>query len=153
MFREIIVNLSQGNQWVNIQQPCSESTIQAAENIVGHTFPKELKELLREMNGDKWCILSAEEIMENVERNREIYLPLFEMDLSREEYEEKIDRFVFFGTNGCGDYYCYRVRPDGTTDESAIYIWEHEELAEPCCWKVVASSMAEFLTRYYKDEI
>ncbi len=153
MYKELIQKLSQGNEWVKIQPPCPENEIKYAEMAVGHPFPKELKELLRETNGDKWCILSAKEIIENVERNRKCYFPLFQEDYSKEEYSEKIDRFIFFATNGCGDYYCYRVQPNETVDETTIYIWEHEELNKKCCWKPVASTMEEFIVKYYKDEI
>ncbi len=153
MYRELIFELSQGNEWVKIQPPCLESEIEHAENVVGYPFPKELRELLQETNGDRWCLLSAKEIIENVERNREFFLPLFAEDYSKKEYNERVDRFIFFATNGCGDYYCYRVRPDGSTDETTIYIWEHEELGEKCCWRAVAFSMTEFLTRYYNSEI
>lgn len=153
MYRELIAELSQGNNWVEIQSPCPASEIRQAQKVVGYPFPKELTALLRELNGDKWCILSAEEIIENVERNRNIFLPLFEASFSKEEYTDRVDRFIFFATNGCGDYYCYRVQPDGISDESTIYIWEHEDLGEPCCWKPVASNMTEFITRYYQSEI
>lgn len=55
---------------------------------------------------------------------------------------------IFVG-NGCGDYYCYHADSDGAIDETAIYIWEHEESS----WKPVASGIAELITRYYHDEI
>lgn len=126
MYRELVLELTKGNEWVKVQPPCSETVISEAEKVVGYSFPEELKNLLREMNGDKWLFLSAEEIIENVKLNREIFLPLFEEDYSKEEYQERVDRFIFFATNGCGDYYCYRVCPNGTADKSVIYIWEHE---------------------------
>lgn len=153
MYRELLTSITQGNQWVNIQQPCSESEIEHAEAVVGHPFPVELKTLLRELNGDECLLLSAERIIQNVKLNRECWLPFFESDFSKEAYIDRVDRFIFFATNGCGDYYCYRVGPDGIPDESNIYIWEHEEIGEECCWKKVASNMAELITRYYNDEI
>lgn len=153
MYRELIIDLTKENEWVDIQPPCPDSEIAKAQEVVGFPFPSELTALLQELNGDKWCILSAEEIIENVERNRNIFLPLFEDSFSKEEYTDRVDRFIFFATNGCGDYYCYRVQPDGISDESTIYIWEHEDLGEPCCWKPVASNMTEFITRYYQSEI
>ena len=153
MYRELISELSQGHKYVRIQPPCPESEIDYAEKIVGYPFPKELRDLLRELDGDKWLLLSAKEIIEQVERNREYLLPFFEEDLSKEKYIETVDKFIFFATNGCGDYYCYRVDSDGIPDETTIYIWEHEEIGEDCCWKPVAASMAEFITRYYNSEI
>lgn len=152
MYRELIVELSKENRWARLQPPCPEGEIDRAERAVGYPFPRELRQLLRETNGDQWCLLSAEEIIERVRLNREIWLPFFEEDYSREEYLDKVDRFIFFATNGCGDHYCYRVRPDGTPDETAIYLWEHEGLGEKC-WKKVAANMTEFITRYYKGEI
>lgn len=153
MYRELISELSEWNEYVKIQPPCPENEIDYAEQVVGYTFPKELKDLLRELNGDKWLFLSAKEIAENVERNREFFLPFFEKNFSYEEYIERVDRFIFFATNGCGDYYCYSVSENGIPNENSIYIWEHEEIGEKCCWRLVATNMVEFITRYYKDEI
>lgn len=152
MYRELITELTKDNEFVKLQPPCPDGVIAEAEKAVGYPFPKELRALLHEINGDKWCLLSAEAMIENVQTNREIWLPLFEEDYSKEEYIDKVDRFIFFATNGCGDYYCYRVEADGVPDEDSIYIWEHEYLGEKC-WKRVAGSMSEFITRYYNDEI
>lgn len=145
MYRELIKKLTASNQWANVQEPCPEEEIQRAEKYVGFSFPEELKALLRETNGDHWFLLSAERIISHVKENREIF-PEY---LAPDEFEEKVNRFVFFATNGCGDYYCYRVLKNGETDASAIYIWEHElfEIRE------VAKSLAELITKYYNDEV
>lgn len=153
MYRELVSALTSEIEWVKIQPPCPEEELQQAEQAVGYAFPAELRAMLREMNGDRWCLLSAREIIENVERNRKYYRPLFETDFTPEDYTERVDRFIFFATNGCGDYYGYRVRPDGAADGTEIDIWEHEELGEPCCWHRVAGNLAEFITRYYHSEI
>lgn len=153
MYKELIQELSRETADVKFQPPCSETELEFAERVVGYPFPEELKALLRETNGDGWCILSTRRIVENVAGNRAIFLPDFEADGRRELYFETVDRFLFFATNGCGDYYCYRARPDGTVDDTVIYLWEHEDLGEDCCWRPVASSLTEFLTRYYTDEI
>ena len=153
MYKELIGKLSSGNKWVKIQPPCPKSEIAYAEKVVGHPFPKALVDLLLEMNGDRWCLLSSQEIVENVNRNKETWLPLFEEDYSKEEYLDRVDRFIFFATNGCGAYYCYRVQPDGIVGETTIYVWWHEEIGEGCCWRAVASGMTEFITRYYQGEI
>lgn len=46
-------------------------------------------------------------------------------------------------------YNCYRVLPNGETDTSAIYIWEHElfEIRE------VAKDLIDLIKKYYNDEI
>lgn len=153
MYRELVLECSKGIEWVNVQPPCREGTIAEAEKVVGYAFPEELKKLLRELNGDGWLLLSAEEIMENVRLNREIFLPDFEEENKKEYYLDRVEQFVFFATNGCGDYYCYRVTPDRIVDDSTIYIWEHERLGESCCWEPVAHNIKELIERYYNDEI
>ncbi len=153
MYRELIIKFTRGDPWVQVQPPCSEEAIENAQKVVGHLFPEALKALLRELNGDRWCLMSAEEIAENVKANRESLLPFFEEEFGREAYLKRVDRFIFFAKNGCGDYYCYRVGPDGAADENAIYIWEHEDIGEECCWREVARDLTEFITRYYNSEI
>lgn len=145
MYRELIGNLIKGHNWAKLQEPCPEKKITEAEQYVGFPFPEELKALLRETNGDHWLLLSAEEIIDHVKTNREIFPEYLEPD----EFQEKINRYVFFAANGCGDYYCYRVLPNGETDASAIYIWEHElfEIRE------AAKDMADLITKYYHDEV
>ena len=145
MYRELIAKQIKGHNWAKLQPPCPEEELIKAEKYVGFAFPSELKTLLRETNGDHWFLLSAEEIINNVRRNREIMAEYFEP----EEFEEKVNRFVYFASNGCGDYYCYRVLPNGETDASAIYIWEHElfEIRE------VAKSIPDLITKYYSNEI
>ncbi len=145
MYRELIEKLTDGHSWAKLQEPCSEDDILKAEKYVGFSFPEELKALLRETDGDRWLLLSAEEIINNVKTNREIF-PEY---LEPQEYEEKINRYIFFATNGCGDYYCYRVLENGETDTSAIYIWEHElfEIRE------VAKDISDLITKYYNSEV
>lgn len=145
MYRELIQKLTDGHRWAKLQAPCPENELAEAEQSVGFTFPEELKALLRETNGDHWFLLSAKEIINHVKTNREIFPEYLEPD----EFEEKVNRYVFFATNGCGDYYCYRVLPNGETDTSAIYIWEHElfEIRE------AAKDIADLIIKYYNDEV
>ena len=90
-------------------------------------------------------MLSVKEIIENVERNRNIMAEYFEPD----EFLEKVDRHIFFAKNGCGDYYCYRILPNGETDTAAIYLWDHELFETPA----VAEKMPDLIVKYYGDEI
>ena len=153
MYRELVSQFTEENEWMSIQPPCPENEIAAAENAAGYSFPKELRDLLTEMNGDRWLLWSAREIAEKTNRIREGFLPLFAEDFGMEAYRDRIERFLFFGGNGCGDYYCYRASEDGLIDEHSIYIWEHEDIGEACCWKKVTDSLAECITRYYRSEI
>lgn len=144
MYRELIGDLIKGHDWAKLQPPCPETEIAEAEKYVGFSFPQELKEVLRETNGDHWLLLSAEEIINHTKTNREVF-PEY---LEAVEFEEKVNRYVFFATNGCGDYYCYRVLANGETDASEIYLWEHElfQIRE------VAKDIVELITKYYNDE-
>lgn len=153
MYRELLAELSKGCGWVRPRPPCPEAEIAAAEKSLGCPFPPELRALLRELNGDKWLLLSASDIVRNAEQNRKAYLPLFKEDFTMEEYRDRIERFLFFAENGCGDLYGYRLSPEGVPDETTIFYWDHEEIGEPCCWKPVAKNITEFLTRYYRNEI
>lgn len=145
MYRELIGNLIEGHNWAKLQEPCPENEIAEAERYVGFTFPEELKALLRETNGDHWFLLSVKEIINHVKTNRETFPEYLEPD----EFEEKVNRHIFFATNGCGDYYCYRVLANGETDTSAIYIWEHE-LFET---REVAKDITDLITKYYNNEV
>lgn len=146
MYRALIAELIQNHNWAKLQKPCTENEIAAAEKDVGYPFPEELKALLRETNGDHWFLLSAAEISERVRLNREILAEAFD-DI--EMFLEKVDRHIFFATNGCGDYYGYRVLPDGNVDTTAIYMWEHETFDH----KIVAKDIPNLITKYYHNEI
>lgn len=122
MYKELILKVSKGNDFVIIQPPCPESGIDRVEKAFGYPLPKELRALLRELNGDKWLLLSAEEIIEQLGINKEM------LSFYEEEGVKGVDRLIFFAGNGCGDYYCYRVGADGAPEENAIYMWEHEEM-------------------------
>ena len=145
MYRELLEQLTKNYKYAKLQKPCPETDIARAEEYVGFTFPADLKALVMETNGDHYFLLSAEEIINNTKCNREI-LPEF---LTQDEFEKKVNRFIFFATNGCGDYYCYRILKNGETDISAIYIWEHE-LFEI---RKVATDIADLIRKYYNNEI
>ena len=53
MYKELILELTQNNEYVKIQSPCTGEEIEKAEKAVGYPFPKELRELLYELDGDK----------------------------------------------------------------------------------------------------
>jgi len=144
LYRELVSELTKDNQWVKIQPPCSENAINNAEKAVGYSFPRELRVLLQEMNGDNFLLLSAEEIAEQARLNRAV-----KKEHSDEDFAKELDRFIFFAGNGCGDYYCYYADADGVIADDSIYIWEHEE----SCRKKVASNIEELIVRYYHDEI
>lgn len=144
MYRELIAELTESNEYVKIQPPCPEKEVEKAEKAVGYSFPNELRALLRELNGDKYLLLSAEEIAEQAKLNRDV-----KEEYKYEEFARDLDKLIFFAGNGCGDYWCYRADDNGTVDEYVIYIWEHEEF----CLRQAAASIAELISRYYNGEI
>lgn len=139
MYKELILECSQGKARIQVQKPAILSDIKQAENVVGYSFPEELKKLLLEMNGDEWLFFSTDKIIQCVLLNREYLLECY----------EDIEKHIFFAGNGCGDYYCYNINSEGTVDTSAIYIWLHE-VNETC---MVARNMEEVIRRYYNSEI
>ena len=146
MYKEFIEGFIRGHRWATLQAPCPENKIEEAERYVGFAFPDELKNLLRETDGDNWLLMSADQIMQRVKLNREILADAFD---DEDEFNEKVDRHIFFGSNGCGDHYCYRILPNGEADTSAIYIWEHE-LFET---RKVAKDIPDLIAKYYNDEV
>ena len=139
MYKELVLECSEGKARIQIQEPATLSKIREAEKVVGYNFPEELQKLLLEMNGDKWLLFSTEEIIRCVSLNREYLLECY----------EDIERHIFFAGNGCGDYYCYNVSPDGTVDASAIHIWLHEDNET----RMVAKDIEELIRKYYNSEI
>lgn len=146
MYREIISDFIKDNQWAHIAVPASESEIRIAEEYLGYEFPHELKKLYLELDGDNYFILSLNAMKDNVKLNREIFPDCFD---TFEEYLDKIDRYIPFATNGCGDYYCYRVDENGIADESDIYLWEHELFSS----HPVATDIKDAIIKYYNNEI
>lgn len=139
MYKELLEACSQNVKWVQIQEPAAAAQIQEAEEAVGCRFPTELKALLSELSGDRWLLFSTSEIIQTTRTVREGL---------RECYPD-IEKLLFFGGNGCGDYYCYKILPGGKADGSAVYIWEHETNET----RPVAKNMADMIERYYHDEI
>ena len=60
MYKELILELTQNNEYVKIQSPCTGEEIEKAEKAVGYPFPKELRELLYELDGDKYLLFKGD---------------------------------------------------------------------------------------------
>ena len=90
MYREILENYAKENKWVQIQPPAQMQDIKKAEEYVGHPFPDELVKLLLELNGDKWLILSTEEIIETAFNTREYLSECYEDIHNHIAFFEKI---------------------------------------------------------------
>lgn len=73
MYRELLALYLKEYTYAALQEPCPEENLQETEKTVGLPFPQELKTLLRETNGDRWLLLSADEIAENARLNRQCF--------------------------------------------------------------------------------
>lgn len=138
MYQEIILQYSADNPYMLPQPPSEMGQIHFAEEQLKISFPEELWQLLMELNGDRWLLLSVEEIAET---NLWVRKGLGEC-------YDGLDQLLFVARNGCGDYYGYRI-VDGIVYAEEIVFWEHETNES----KVVAGSLAEMITLYYTDRI
>ena len=53
MYRELVLELSKGNEWVKVQPPCSEAVISEAEKVVGYLTQQVKDGLLTQAEADK----------------------------------------------------------------------------------------------------
>ena len=144
MYREFIDSLIKNNERAHLNPAASQRDIETTEAFIGYSFPDELRALYLEADGDNYFLLSLEQMIENVKLNREYFPDCFE---TFDEYLERVDQFIYFATNGCGDYYCYKVTSEATP--SPIYLWEHE-LFEA---HIVAVDLRDVIIKYYNSEI
>ena len=133
LYKELTVQ----HDYIKPNPPATQKQILDVEKLLGNKLPVDLKELLFEMNGDSWLIFSTEQIIETnlSARKLDCYMPL--------------DCLLFFGGNGCGDYYGYPItHQDGVRDDN-VFMWEHEY--DNRTWK--ASNLEDTVKKHYNDEI
>ena len=136
-WKVIYQELTSKHNYIKPNSQATHKQISDLEKSLGNKLPTDLKELLLEMNGDNWLIFSTEQIAEtNLSvRKLDCFMPL--------------DCLLFFGGNGCGDYYGYPITlQDGVRDDN-VFMWEHEY--DNRIWK--ASNLEEAIKKYYNDEI
>ena len=138
MYRELIEKQAETNKYIKPGTGATEKDISNAEKEMKVKFPSELRTLLSEMNGDGYLFFSADKIVEYNKMTR---------DILGEDYEG-LENLLFFGGNGCGDYYSYEIK-DKTAIEGNIVRWEHETNETV----PVANNIFELIKRYFNDEI
>lgn len=119
------------------QPPATEQEVQTAEGRLNVRFPDELRAFLCETNGDTYLCLSVQEIVSTNLEHRKAF---------GEDCD--VEKFLLIATNGCGDYYGYRI-DNGKITSTTIYIWEHEEFVS----HKVALDLANLIDRYYQNEV
>ena len=93
------------------QSPASMAEISHAEQQIGIRFPKELCDLLLEMDGDCDLFLSLDDIIE----------------YNAHQYSENypIGSLLFFGADGSGNLFAYIVE-EKNAKSGEIFLWDHE---------------------------
>ena len=114
--------------------PASEAQITEAEARLGTRFPKELRAMLLEMDGDCDFLLSLEEIIEYNEA------------MSSERFAGAKPLFV--ATDGAGGLYGYAVK-DGGAESSKLVFWDHETDEISDCEGAAADSLYELIKQFY----
>ena len=133
----IYEELTSKNNYIKPNPPAAQKQISDIEESLACKLPNNLMELLLQINGDNWFVFSTEQITETNLSVRKLgcFMPL--------------DCLLFFGGNGCGDYYGYPITSqDGVRDDS-VFVWEHEY--DNRIWK--ANNLEDAIKKYYKDEI
>ena len=142
MYIEILQQYMANFEGLKFQPAVAEDDITEAEMRLNILFPNELKNLLCEINGDNFLLWSLDQmIKENLElrsMNPKIVEP------------ERFDfsNFLFFATNGCGDYYGYKVE-NGKILSTSIFVFDHEEYVA----RFVAANVLQLIELYYTDRI
>ena len=113
---------------INPRPPASETQIAEAEARLGTRFPKELRAMLLEMDGDCDFLLSLEEIIEYNEA------------MSSERFAGAKPLFV--ATDGSGGLYGY-------AESSKLVFWDHETDEISDCEGAAADSLYELIKQFY----
>lgn len=114
--------------------PVSETQIAEAEARLGTRFPKELRAMLHEMDGDCDFLLSLEEIIEYNEA------------MASESFAGAKPLFV--ATDGAGGLYGY-VTKDGGAESSKLVFWDHETGEISDCEGAAADYLYELMKQFY----
>jgi hypothetical protein len=120
MWRELVSRLFDDAEF---HSPATAGQLQELERTFGLTLPGDLRTLLLESNGvaahyGAPLVWSTEEMIEQNLRFRqhaafpELYMPF--------------DCLFFFGAEGNGDQFAYRILAGQIRDVSWIYEWDHE---------------------------
>ena len=142
MYIELLKQVAAKIESSKLQPAATENEVRNAEEMLNILFPNELKELLFETNGDNLFLLSLDQIVKDNLDFRSINPEIIEPELFN------FGEFLFFATNGCGDYYGYKI-DNNTIPSTSIYIFEHEEYTS----KIVAGDIGELIELYYQDKI
>jgi hypothetical protein len=135
MWTKKLSKLAETIKSIKLGLPATDAEISAVEGRLGEV-PIDLVNLLREVNGDNFVLLSTSQVIETNIRLRSLddFMPL--------------DCLLVFAGNGCGDYYGYQIRKSGVCPHN-IFMWDHE--TDERIW--IADGLSGFLNKYLNGEI
>lgn len=120
-----------------------QGQLRAAQHSLRIEVPPELRQLLLETNGvtrpDRTQVIWPAEMIG--ERNQQ-----FRADSHYRMLYMPFDHLLFFGDNGRGDQFAYRIRADHQLDESNIYLWKQATDAREWYARGLASFLESVLT-------
>jgi len=124
------------HKYIKLNEAATKEQIINVENALNCILPDDLQELLLEINGDGWFLLSTEQIIETNLEMRQLgcFMPL--------------DHLVFFAGNGNGDFYGYPITQQDGAKGDSIFFWDHEY--DNRIW--IANSLKDIIIKYYLDE-
>lgn len=119
--------------------PASAKEIAHAERELGVEFPGELRQLLAETNGvsANYSAPLVWPVDEIIEQNRH-----FRSSKAFAELYAPFTDLLFFGAEGNGDLFAYRVT-EGRVADTAIHEWDHETDGRA----VIASDLKDYVGR------
>jgi hypothetical protein len=138
MWREMVSQLMED---AKLSSPAAQANIQEVEALLGLSLPDDLKAFLLESNGLRAHYGSplVWSIGEILQQNR-----LFRDNPDFAELYMPFDSLFFFGADGNGDQFAYRVLAGRIRDTSWIFKWDHE--SDNREW--FAAGLEDFFRRY-----
>lgn len=139
MWKEVISALESDSKYIKFGEPATQNELAEISKTLKVDLPKDLTEMLQEINGDGDFLLSATEILEANLNLREVY----------QDYFMTLDCLLFVARNGAGDFYGYPIFANGELDSDKIYYWSHE--TDDRIW--VADSLADLVKGWYQETL
>lgn len=121
-------------------KPSSLSEIIEVEKFFETSLPAELIDFLLEFNGDGDLLFSTKEIIETTKGVRETF---------KDTTFIGVDSFCFFGGDGAGNYFCYKILDDCSIKDGEIYLWDHETNEA----QLVETTLKDLIIKYYNGEM
>lgn len=139
IYRELISHGTMENKNFPENKPALLMDIIEVENYFCTMLPIELVDYLLEFNGDNRLMFSAEEIIKVTQSIRETFVG---------EKFKGIEKFCFFGGDGTGNSFCYKISDDGSIKSGVFYWNRRDNIIQP-----FAASLKDLIINYYSGKM